>query len=171
MEPIPLTRIIAAPDLDECPIGLLFRGKNPDWANEARYFPGLEAPLNHHHWSPETHLLLIEGEEGHALENISKVEALIITQDRHLADLRVEARVRQFIPGALPNMDSGRVRRCARRIDPPVAGRAVRLHPGRALCRVAHLRPAAPRAGHVPGHLFRGLERESITRSPPGQGF
>lgn len=105
MEPIPLTRILAAPDLDHCPMGLLFRGKNPDWASEARYFPGLEAPLNHRHWSPESHLLLIEDEEGRALENISKVEALIITEDRHLADLRVEARVRQFIPGALPNMD------------------------------------------------------------------
>lgn len=105
MDPIALTRILAEPDLDQCPIGFLFRGKNPDWSAEERCFAGLEAPLNHRHWSPETYLYLIEDEEGRALENVAKSESLIITQDRHLGDCRVEARVRQFIPGALPNMD------------------------------------------------------------------
>lgn len=105
MEPIPVTRIIAAPDLDNCPLGFLFRGKNPDWSREEKFFPGLEAPLNHRHWSPETYLYLIEDEEGRALENVAKSEALIVTQDRGLTDCRVEARVRQFIPGSLPNMD------------------------------------------------------------------
>lgn len=105
MEPLPITRVIAQTDLDHCPIGFLFRGKNPDWSDEERCFAGLEAPLNHRHWSPETYLYLIEDEEGRALENIAKSEALIVTKDRYLGDCQVEARVRQFIPGSHSNMD------------------------------------------------------------------
>ena len=105
MEPISVTRTIVEPDLDNCPVGFLFRGKNPDWSREEQFFAGMETPLNHRSWSPETYLYLIEDEEGKALENIAKSEALIATRDRALTDLRVEARVRQFIPGALPNMD------------------------------------------------------------------
>jgi len=105
MQPIPITRTIAEPDLENCPMGFLFRGRDPDWSKEERCFVHMEAPLNHRHWSPETYLFLIEDQEGRALENVAKSETLIITRDRHLADCRVEARVRQFIPGALPNMD------------------------------------------------------------------
>ena len=105
MEPIPVTRTIAEPDLDGCPVGFLFRGKNPDWSREEAFFAGMEAPLNHRSWSPETYLYLIDDDEGKALENVAKSETTIITRDRSLADCRVEARVRQFIPGAWPNMD------------------------------------------------------------------
>ncbi len=103
--PIPVTRTIAEPDLDNCPVGFLFRGNSPDWDKEERYFAGMEAPLNHPFWSSEACFHVIEDIEGKALEHIAKNETLIITGDRALTDHQVEARVRQFIPGALPNMD------------------------------------------------------------------
>ena len=105
MEPIPVTETIVEPDLEGCPVGFLFRGKAPDWDREEQYFAGMEAPLNHRAWTAETYLYIIEDDEGKCLENIAKSESTIITRKRNLVDYRVEARIRQFIPGALPNMD------------------------------------------------------------------
>ena len=105
MEPIPVTRTVVEPDLDGCPVGFLFRGKSPDWSKEEIYFAGMEAPLNHPGWRSETYFYLIADDEGKALEHIAKSEATIITRDRDLTDYRVEARVRQFISSAWPNMD------------------------------------------------------------------
>jgi len=97
MDPIPVTRTIVEPDLDGCPVGFLFRGKDPDWIKEETYFAGLEAPLNHPGWRGETYFYLIEDDEGKALEHIAKSEATIITRDRELTDYRAEASVRQFL--------------------------------------------------------------------------
>ena len=105
MKPIPATRTLARPDLDGCPVGFLFRGKEPDRSKEEACFAGMEAPLNHRSWRSETYLYLIEDEEGKALEHIAKSEATLVTEDPYLSDYRVEASIRQFIPGAWPNMD------------------------------------------------------------------
>ena len=105
MEPTLTTRTLARPDLDGCPVGFLFRGKEPDRTKEETYFAGMEAPLHHRSWRTETYLYLIEDEEGKVLENVAKSEATLVTRDPRLADCRVEASVRSFIPGAWPNMD------------------------------------------------------------------
>ena len=105
MKPIPTTRIINKPDINACPLGFIFRGSGEDREKEQKYFSELEAPLNHPHWFSGTYFYIIKDDEGKALENIAKHEATIVTQDFHLADYRVEASVRQFIFGALPNCD------------------------------------------------------------------
>jgi len=105
MEPIHTTKIIAKSEIDGCPLGFIFRGSGEDREKEEKYFPGMEAPLNHPHWFSGTYFYIIEDEEGKALENIAKHEATIVTKDFHLADYRVEASVRQFIFGSLPNCD------------------------------------------------------------------
>ncbi|MBI4553403.1 MAG: hypothetical protein HY710_14155, partial [Candidatus Latescibacteria bacterium] len=105
MTPIPVTRTLVKPDIDGCPVGFLFRGRETSQAREGTYFAGMEAPLNHPHWRSETYLFIIEDEEGKALEQIAKSEATIVTTDPHLTDYRVEAHVRSFIPGAFPNCD------------------------------------------------------------------
>jgi len=102
---IPTTQIMTKPDIASCPLGFIFRGSGEDREKEQKYFPDMEAPLNHPHWFPGTYFYIIEDEEGKALENIAKHEATIVTKDFHLSDYRVEASVRQFIFGALPNCD------------------------------------------------------------------
>lgn len=103
--PIPITRTLVEPDLNGCPVGFLFRGSSPDWKKEETWFAGMEAPLNHPFWSKEACFHVIEDVEGKALEHIAKGETILITKERDLTDHRVEARVRQFIPGAMPSMD------------------------------------------------------------------
>ncbi len=65
----------------------------------------MEAPLNHPNWVAETYLYIIADEEGKCLEQIAKSESTILTRNRELADYQVAVEVRQFIAGAMPNMD------------------------------------------------------------------
>ncbi len=105
MEPRTATRTIVQVNLDGCPVGFLFRGKNPDWSHEERCFPGMVAPLNHRGWKPESFFHLIDVAEGKVLEHRMKGEETLVTADQELADYQIEASVRQFVPGAWGNMD------------------------------------------------------------------
>jgi hypothetical protein len=105
MAPIRATQTIVEPDIAGCPVGFLFRGREANWDREERYFPSMEAPLNHPNWATETYLYIIEDEEGKCLEQIAKSESTILTRNRELADYQVAVEVRQFIAGAMPNMD------------------------------------------------------------------
>jgi len=100
-----MQKIIARPDIDGCPPGLVLRGSGKDREKDEKYFPDMEAPLYHLGWFAGSYLHIVQDEEGKALEHIAKHMTTVVTKDFHLSDYRVEASVRQFIFGALPNCD------------------------------------------------------------------